>query len=285
MSNKLSPIINPDELLKLNEAKEFVLIDARAGINADENYKNEHLKNARYVDLNRDLATAASDPANGGRHPLPSAEKFSEVLSKLGISPSSHIIIYDDKNGSNAAARFWWMLRAIGHEKVQVLNGGIQAAIKIGFPLNSEIEHFEPTQNYPVSKWKLSQANIDEVEKTRNNDQNIVIDVRDKNRFDGLTEPLDLIAGHIPGAINVPFSENLNEDGFYKSAEELKQKYSEIIGNKNPENVIVHCGSGVTACHTLLAMDYAGIAIPKLYVGSWSEWSRNDREMATKEIK
>lgn len=285
MSNKLSPIINPDELLKLNEAEEFVLIDARAGINAEENYKNEHLNNARYVDLNRDLATAESDPANGGRHPLPSVEKFSEVLSKLGISPKNHIIIYDDKNGSNAAARFWWMLRAIGHEKVQVLNGGIQAAIKIGFPLNSEIENFEPTQNYPISKWKLSQANIDEVEKARNNDQNIVIDVRDKNRFDGLTEPLDLIAGHITGAINVPFSENLNEDGFYKSAEELKQKYSEIIGNKNPENVIVHCGSGVTACHTLLAMDYAGIAIPKLYVGSWSEWSRNDREMVTNETK
>ena len=280
--SKLSPIINPEELLKLKEASKVVLIDARAGINAEENYHNEHLKDARFVDLNKDLATV-EDPANGGRHPLPSLEKFSQVLSKIGISPSSHVIIYDDKNGSNAAARFWWMLRSINHEKVQVFNGGLQAAIKVGFPVSSALETIEPTEKYPISEWSLAQADMEEVEKARNNKENIVIDVRDKNRFDGLTEPLDLIAGHIPGAINVPFSENLNEEGFYKSAEDLAKKYIEIIGDKNPENVIVHCGSGVTACHTLLAMDYAGIPIPKLYVGSWSEWSRNDRELATKE--
>jgi len=283
MSAKLSPIINPEELLKLKEASNFVLIDARAGINASENYQNEHLKDARFVDLNKDLTTV-EDPANGGRHPLPSLEKFSQVLSKIGISPSSHVIIYDDKNGSNAAARFWWMLRSINHEKVQVLNGGLQAAIKVGFPVSSALETIEPTEKYPISKWSLAQADMEEVEKARNKKENIVVDVRDKNRFDGLKEPLDLIAGHIPGAINVPFSENLNEDGFYKSAEDLAKKYIEIIGDKNPENVIVHCGSGVTACHTLLAMDYAGIPIPKLYVGSWSEWSRNDRELATKKI-
>lgn len=281
--SKLSPIINPEELLKLKDSPEIILADARAGSDAEENYKNEHLKGARFVDLNRDLATV-ENPANGGRHPLPSLEKFSEVLSKLGILPSSHVIIYDDKNGSNAAARFWWMLRAINHENVQVLNGGLQAAIKLGFPVSSSVENFEPTEKYPISNWNLAQANIEEVEKARNNKENIVIDVRDKNRFDGLTEPLDLVAGHIPGAINIPFSENLNEEGFYKSAEVLAEKYNEVIGNKNPKNVIVHCGSGVTACHTLLAMDYAGIPIPKLYVGSWSEWSRNDRELATKKI-
>ncbi|MET0945758.1 MAG: sulfurtransferase [Flavobacterium sp.] len=284
MSYKLSPIISPEELVQLNNASEIVLIDARAGVNAEENYKKEQLRRARYVDLNRDLATVEENPANGGRHPLPSLEKFSQVLSKLAISPNSHVIIYDDKNGSNAASRFWWMLRAIGHEKVQVLNGGLQAAIKSGFPTSSALEDVVPT-DYKISNWKLAVADIEEVEKARNNSENIVIDVRDKNRFDGLTEPLDLIAGHIPGAINVPFSENLNEDGFYKSAEDLNQKYKSILGNTKPENVIVHCGSGVTACHTLLAMDYAGIEIPKLYVGSWSEWSRNDREMFTQETK
>ena len=281
---KLSPLINPEEHLKLKDSAEIILVDARAGINAEENYKSEHLKNARYVDLNQDLATL-EDPANGGRHPLPTFEKFSEVLSKLGVSPKSHVIIYDDKNASNAAARFWWMLKSIGHEKVQVLNGGLQAAIKIDFETSSKIEDFETTENYPITKWDLALADIEEVEKARNNDQNIVIDVRDKNRFEGLTEPLGLIAGHIPGAINVPFSENLNEDGFYKSAEVLAKKYGEILGDVKPENVIIHCGSGVTACHTLLAMDYAGIEIPKLYVGSWSEWSRNDREMFTQEKK
>lgn len=281
MSDKLSPIINSEELIQLSHSKAIVLIDARAGINAQENYQKEHLEGARYVDLNKDLATVDCNPKNGGRHPLPSLEKFADVLSKKGISPESHVIIYDDKNGSNAASRFWWMLRAIGHEKVQVLNGGLQEAIKAGFSVSSEIVQFEQS-NYPVSKWKLALADIEEVEKARKSNENIVIDVRDKNRFDGLTEPLDLIAGHIPGAINVPFTENLDENGIYKSSEILKEKYTAILGDINSGNVIVHCGSGVTACHTLLAMDYAGIPIPKLYVGSWSEWSRNDREMATK---
>jgi thiosulfate/3-mercaptopyruvate sulfurtransferase len=283
MSKKWSPIISPEELLQLKNSSKIILVDARAGLNAEENYKNEHLKGARYVDLNRDLATADCNPANGGRHPLPSLEKFSEVLSKLAITPQSHVIIYDDKNGSNAASRFWWMLKAVGHQKVQVLSGGLMAAIQAGFSLSSETESFEAAEKYPVTDWQLSLSNINEVDKARNNSENIVIDVRDKNRFDGHTEPLDLIAGHIPGAINVPFSENLDENGFYLSSEKLAKKYTEILGLVKPENVIVHCGSGVTACHTLLAMDYAGIPIPKLYVGSWSEWSRNNLPMATKQ--
>lgn len=282
MSQNWSPIISPEALLQLKNSSGIILVDARAGLHAEENYKNEHLKGARYVDLNKDLATADCNPANGGRHPLPLLEKFYEVLSKLGITTKNHVIIYDDKNGSNAASRFWWMLKAVGHEKVQVLNGGFQAAIKIGFPVSSEAESFDIAEKYPVTDWQLSLSNINEVDKARNNPENIVIDVRDKNRFEGLTEPLDLIAGHIPGAVNVPFSENLDENGFYLSAEKLAKKYTEILGTIKPENVIVHCGSGVTACHTLLAMDYAGIPIPQLYVGSWSEWSRNNLPMNTK---
>lgn len=284
MANRLSPIINPDELIALQRS-EIVIIDARAGINAKENYTASHLQGAHYVDLNLDLATIPSDSANGGRHPLPSLEKFSEVLSKLGIIPTSHVVIYDDKNGSNAAARFWWMLRAMGHEKVQVLNGGLQTAIKAGFPTNSGIEFLVTAESYPIANWQLHQATISEIDKAINNQNTIIIDVRDKERFDGLTEPIDLIAGHIPGATNIPFTSNLNEDGTYLSPETLKAKYQAIISNTKPENVIVHCGSGVTACHTLLAMDYAGLPIPKLYVGSWSEWSRNNREMITAQTK
>lgn len=281
MATITSPLIAAEDLLS---ASEIILIDARAGANAFEVYQNEHLKNARFVDLNRDLAAIPENPANGGRHPLPTAEDFCKTLSSLGISSSSHVVVYDDKNGSNFAARFWWMMRAIGHEKIQVLNGGYQAAIKAGFPTNSGIETFE-TATYPFQEWQLPLADIEEVEKARKNDQNIVIDVRDKNRFDGSTEPLDLIAGHIPGAVNVPLTENLDENGFFKPADELTKKYKAILGDKKSENTIIHCGSGVTACHTLLAMDYAGLPIPKLYVGSWSEWSRNDREMALKENK
>lgn len=282
MSQNWSPILHSEELIKLN-ASEIILIDARAGINAEEHYKNEHLKGARYVNLNRDLATPDCNPANGGRHPLPSFEKFSEVLSKLGIIPKSHVIIYDDKNGSNAAARFWWMLKAVGHEKVQVLNGGFQAAIKAGFPVSSKTESFNIAEKYIMNHWKLPLADIKTVDKARTNNKNIVIDVRDKDRFEGQTEPLDLIAGHIPGAINVPFSKNLDENGFYLPSDKLAEKYTQILGNIKPENVIVHCGSGVTACHTLLAMDYAGIPIPQLYIGSWSEWSRNNKPMNTKQ--
>ncbi|MDQ6529189.1 sulfurtransferase [Flavobacterium sp. LHD-85] len=281
MSTTLSPIITAQELIANSN---IILIDARAGANTFESYQKEHLKGARFIDLNRDLAAIPENPANGGRHPLPSPEDFSKVLSSLGISPSDHIVVYDDKNGSNFAARFWWMMRAIGHEKIQVLNGGYQAAIQAGFTTNSGIENFEKTA-YQSQEWKLPLVNIEEVEKARKNDQNIIIDVRDKNRFDGLVEPLDLIAGHIPGAVNVPLTENLDENGLFKSANELAEKYKAVIGNKTSENTIVHCGSGVTACHTLLAMDYAGLPIPKLYVGSWSEWSRNHREMALKENK
>ncbi|WP_433763372.1 sulfurtransferase [Flavobacterium ginsenosidimutans] len=280
----ISPLITAQELIELNTTSKIILIDARAGANTFESYQNEHLKAARFVDLNRDLANIPENPANGGRHPLPSPEEFAETLSSLGISPSDHVVVYDDKNGSNFAARFWWMMRAIGHEKIQVLNGGYQTGIQAGFPINSGNETFEKTA-YPSQKWKLALADIKEVEKARKNDQNIVIDVRDENRYNGLTEPLDLIAGHIPGAINVPLTENLDENGLFKSADELAEKYNAILGNKKTENTIVHCGSGVTACHTLLAMDYAGLPIPKLYVGSWSEWSRNDREMATQKTE
>ncbi|MCC9074271.1 sulfurtransferase [Flavobacterium sp. F-65] len=284
MAKQLSPIISPEELIALQKS-EIVIIDARAGINAKENYITSHLQGARYVDLNLDLATIPSDAANGGRHPLPSFEKFSEVLSKLGIIPSSHVIVYDDKNGSNAAARFWWMLRAIGHEKIQVINGGLQAATQVGFPVDSGTESFAIAELYPITNWQLHQATITEIDKVSNNQNTIIIDVRDKDRFNGLTEPIDLIAGHIPGATNVPFTSNLNEDGNYLAPEVLKAKYQAIIGNTKPENIIVHCGSGVTACHTILAMDYAELSIPKLYVGSWSEWSRNNRPMITAQTK
>lgn len=280
MSHFISPLITAEELIQLN-LSEVILIDARTGADSFEIYQKKHLKGARFVDLNRDLAAVTENPANGGRHPLPTVKEFAETLSAIGISSSDHVIVYDDKNSSNFAARFWWMMRAAGHEKIQVLNGGFQSAIQSGFSTSSGIEIFDKT-TYPVQEWKLPLAEIEEVEKARQNDQSIVIDVRDKNRFDGLTEPLDLIAGHIPGAVNVPLTENLDENGFFKSPEELAKKYKAIIGDKKTENTIVHCGSGVTACHTLLAMDYAGLSIPKLYVGSWSEWSRNDREMETK---
>src|SRR5690606_26812162 len=140
-------------------------------------------------------------------------------------------------------------------------------------------ESFTKAALYDCDNWNLPQADINEVENRVLNDGNIILDVRDTERYNGKTEPIDLIAGHIPGALNIPFTENLDKAGFFLPPEVLRKKYSSAIGNVDCKNVIVHCGSGITACHSILAMAYAGLEVPKLYVGSWSEWSRNNKKI------
>lgn len=270
----ISPLIEVDELRTLLENDNLVIIDASGGQSARKNFEAKHLKGARFVDLETQLADIGKDVSIGGRHPLPKTEDFANVIGELGINPQSHVVVYDDKQGSNAAARFWWMLKAAGHEKVQVLNGGIQQAEKQNFPMSAEVEQFGKCSGYPFVEWKLPIATIEEVEKVSQRGDHIVIDVRSSERYRGEIEPIDLIAGHILGALNVPFTENLDANGLFLLPNVLKRKFETIIGKTSAENIIVHCGSGITACHTLLAMAYAGIEIPKLYVGSWSEWSR-----------
>lgn len=282
MNQNILPIIESAELLKLYKSENLVLIDARSGKNAKANYEEIHLDGAVFVDLESQLAEIKEDASNGGRHPLPKIENFAKTLSDLGISEKSHVIIYDDKNGSNAAARFWWMLKAVGHEKVQVLDGGLQAAEKSNFPTSAKTEILTKTALYKVDNWKLPTATIDDIETVSKDKNHIVIDVRETSRYNGETEPIDLIAGHIPGAINIPFTENLDENGLFLSPSELKEKYKKTFQDVKNQNIIIHCGSGVTACHSLLAIAYAGLEIPKLYVGSWSEWSRNNKKIATK---
>ncbi|WP_316771135.1 sulfurtransferase [Pedobacter frigiditerrae] len=276
---RLSPIIQPAELLNLNQ-NEYVLIDASAGSKA--RYDENHLAGALYIDLNTDLADI-KDFAIGGRHPLPSFAHFTAVLQQFGIDEDTYVIIYDDKNGGNAAARFWWMLKAIGHTKVQVLNGGFDAAIKAGFDTNATKEIPKSVGQYKINNWTLPLADINEVEIASKTGNQTIVDVRDANRFAGLTEPIDLIAGHIPNAINIPFTNSLDENGFFFNPKVLRKVLETALEDVKSENLIVHCGSGVTACHLLLAMDYAGLEIPKLYVGSWSEWSRNDKDMVLAE--
>lgn len=275
MKQALSPLIQAKDLATLSTAENLILVDVSNGKNAFENDQRQHLDKALFVDLNTDLADIKDDFAKGGRHPLPTIEKFSGTLSRLGITKESHVVVYDDKNGSNAAARFWWMLKAVGHEKVQVLDGGYQEAVKNGFPVNSKEVVPSPSKPYAIKGWQLPVAAMDEVEKAVHNQNHIVVDVRDAERYRGEKEPIDLIAGHIPGAINIPFTENLDDKGLFLSPEKLKEKYRKAFDGVATANIIVHCGSGVTACHTLLAIASAGLDIPKLYVGSWSEWSRN----------
>ncbi|QDP85510.1 sulfurtransferase [Chryseobacterium sp. SNU WT5] len=276
----LPSIINPEELQVLDQ-ENIVTVNAGSGDAAYKKYILEHLDNALYVDLNKDLAEIPNDAKNGGRHPLPTLDKFSEVLQSLGISEQSHVIVYDDQNGTNAAARFWWMLRSAGIENTQVLNGGLQNAKNKGSKINSNKVEPKKVEKISLKHWKLPLVDIDFVEKVSENTDYLVIDVRDKDRYAGKSEPIDEIAGHIPGAVNIPFKDNLNADGTFKQPKILQKKYVEFLKDIPSHKIIIHCGSGVTACHTLLALDYAGFKIPNLYIGSWSEWSRNDKPIAT----
>jgi thiosulfate/3-mercaptopyruvate sulfurtransferase len=260
-----------------------ILIDARGGQDSYQRYLAGHLKNAIYADLDKHLAAKVMDASIGGRHPLPDVEAFGALLGTWGVTPENHIIIYDDKSGAFSAARLWWMLRAVGHKEVQVLNGGLQAANKAGVVLSTEAYTPNPVKPYRTLGDYAGTVDIEEAGTAAQDEGRIVIDVRETPRYLGQTEPIDLIAGHIPGAANLPYILNLDADGKYLPAEILRSMYIDAIGDVAHDEVIVHCGSGVTACHTLLGMAYAGITEPRLYVGSWSEWSRRDLPMATSE--
>ena len=279
----MKSIITATELSEIFHQENLVILDARTGKGARENYLQNHIKGARFIDLDKDLAEIGENAAFGGRHPLPKISKFAETLQKLGISEDSHIVVYDTSNGANAAARCWWMLKSFGIEKVQVLSGGFQTAEKAGIPLKYGEEIFEKTSFILKENWSWPTSTLEEVEKEISENSATVIDVRDSYRYKGESEPIDLVAGHIPGAINIPFSENLDENGAFLLPEILKEKYHNLLSDK-PEKLIIHCGSGVTACHTILALNYAGFPIPNLYVGSWSEWSRREGKEIAKEV-
>ena len=272
----LPSIIQVDEFRSILGQPNLVILDARAGANAKALFLEQHLKNARFIDLDVDLAAPVTNASLGGRHPLPDLFDFAKTLSDLGIKEESHVVIYDDKGGANAAARCWWMLKAFGIEKVQVLNGGYQKLQDFDKSFGEEKVHAS-TIKIP-DQWKLPTIGINQVEESLAVNKSVVIDVRDAYRFIGESEPIDPLAGHIPGAINIPLTENLNVNGEFLTSNELKEKYETYFQN---QEVIIHCGSGVTACHTILAMDYAGLPIPKLYVGSWSEWCRSGKTIAT----
>lgn len=275
-------------LIEINDPriadKDVVIIDVRMGADAHERYLAGHLPRAIYANLDKDLSTKPADPAYGGRHPLPPPAEFAATLTRWGITPSTHVIVYDDKNEVMGGARLWWMLRAIGHKNVQVINGGFKAAVDAGVPLSTgDYQPVAAARDYPVPTGYAGTVDIEETGKAAESAGRLVIDVREEARYLGRTEPLDLIAGHIPGAENLFLGKNMGPDGKYLGAAALKELYNEAFGDIKPENVILHCGSGVSACHTLLGMASVGITEPKLYVGSWSEWSRRGLPIATEE--
>lgn len=281
MNSPLVSVIGAHDFI---EATNTVVIDARGGPDAFERYKHAHLPGALFVDLENELSAKMPDAAQGGRHPLPEPQKFARLLTELGITPSTRVLVYDDKSGANAAARFWWMMKAAGHTSIFVLDGSWETISKASIPLSDKIPARKPVvTNYPLEQWQLPTVTMDDIVKATSNLNSLIIDVRESYRYRGESEPIDLVAGHIPGAVNVPYVGNLNDAGEFLPPVELATKYQSVIKSKDLENVMVHCGSGVTACHTLLAMEHAGITGAKLYVGSWSEWSRNNMPIATGE--
>lgn len=228
-------------------------------------YETGHIPGAVFVDLDKDLA---APPGPGGRHPLPTVTDFAATLGRLGIAPETQVVVYDDVGG-RIAARLWWMLRAIGHARAQVLDGGYQAWVEEGFDIGLGTVTPQPA-NYPVPNSFTGVASHDQLA------GRTLIDARNPDRYRGDHEPVDLKAGHIPGAHNIPTSGNLDERGRFLDPNALDELYSQL-----PGDVVVSCGSGVTACHDALAMVVAGRDMPDVYVGSFSEWSRLDLPVVT----
>lgn len=259
---------------------QLVIVDCRfelgnpdAGQHA---YNAAHLPGALYAHLNRDLSGPVTE--HSGRHPLPDIKQLSNIFGSWGIDASKQVVAYDADNGA-MAARLWWLLRWLGHERVAVLDGGIKHWLNHGFELSTSsftatATEFAPAVNY---HWLVD---ADAVAVHAQQADWRVLDARAVERYAGETEPLDSVAGHVPGAVNHPFTRNLAPDGRWLAAQELHSQFAATLGKVNSTHVISMCGSGVTACQNLLAMEVAGLHGGKLYAGSWSEWSKQHRPVA-----
>ena len=248
----------------------FELTNTSAG---NEKYLEQHIAGALRADLDTHLSTHNdAERANGGRHPLPKPEVFAAWLRSMGVNDSTQVVVYD-RNGVNYCGRMWWMLKWCGHAAVAVLDGGLQAwnavggAVATGETMPSTFK----TGNFSVRTPLLPLVDTATVAANLKTSQTL-IDARAPARFRGEVEPLDPVAGHIPGALNRLFSTNLNEQGFFKSAAELREEFSLLLAGRQANTVVHHCGSGVSAIPNVLAMEIAGLGPTGLYAGSWSEW-------------
>jgi thiosulfate/3-mercaptopyruvate sulfurtransferase len=252
----------------------FDLMNPAAGPAA---FAQVHIAAAQYVNLDTDLSdkSIATDKASGGRHPLPSATKFAAWLGAVGVTPATQVVVYD-RNGVNYCGRAWWMLQWCGHKNVAVLDGGLQAwqaaggAVQAG---DGAIQADFSKDKYPLVQSNKSLIAIDTVAMAVKNSTHTIIDARATPRFKGEVEPLDPVAGHIPGALNRPFAQNINADGVFKPAAVLRAEFDALLAGRDASKVIHHCGSGVSAVPNVLAMAIAGYPSSSLFAGSWSEWS------------
>jgi thiosulfate/3-mercaptopyruvate sulfurtransferase len=237
----------------------------------EEQYRDAHIPGALFAHLDRDLS--APKTGRNGRHPLPDPKDFATWLEKSGVLRTDQVVCYDAGNGA-MAARLWWMLRWIGHDKVAVLDGGFAQWVKEKRPTTIDVPIFTPF-NYPIKLRKDFAVDVNLVSKNVKN--LFLLDARAPTRYRGEQEPIDPVAGRIPGAKNRFNADNLSTAGTFKTAAELKKDFAAVLGSSKPSEVIHYCGSGVAACHNLLAMEVAGLKGGKLYAGSWSEWSADPK--------
>ena len=253
--------------LRLLDAR-AVLSDASAGAAA---FAASHLPGAMHADLDRDLSDH-SRPAGEGRHPLPGAAAFASRLGQWGIGPRHQVVVYDAGDGSMAAARAWWLLRMLGHEAVAVLDGGPAAWRASGLPETADVQAPPPLPPYPVAEFRRDRiVEAAEVVARLGDAPGWLLDARGGERFRGEVEPIDPVAGHIPGALNRPFAQNV-EAGRFRDPDALRAELQPMLHGRDPSEVVLSCGSGVTACHLLLAMEHAGLPGARVYAGSWSGW-------------
>jgi thiosulfate/3-mercaptopyruvate sulfurtransferase len=274
-------LVDPVTLMSSMHDPDWVVLDARfelaAPAKGEALYREGHIPSARYVSLDADL----SGPKIGttGRHPLPDPVTAAASFARLGIGDDTQVVVYDADAGS-FAARVWWMLRWLGHPNAAVLDGGLAAWTAAGLALSDDVEQWEPARFTPRVDAD-ARVGVDDV-LLQQRAGHVLVDARASDRFRGQNETLDPVAGHIPGAVNRFFQHNLTAEKTFKTPDELRAEWTAIVGRADASKVVMYCGSGVTACHNLLALEHAGLPGARLFAGSWSEWCADpSRPVAT----
>lgn len=274
----MSNLVSPEWVNSKIQDENTVIFDCRFSLADPEMgfkvYEKDHIEGAFYADLDKHLSGAIT--IHGGRHPLPSVNILSQFLSSCGVDTEKILVAYDDQSGT-MAARFWWLMKYAGMKQVYVMQGGYTHYKEKGYAVSSKVPDKKSSEiNLNINHSML--ITRDEVVKAVQQKDKHLIDAREPNRFKGISEPIDPVAGHIPTAINVPWNIHFRKPGWWKDQDEMKNLYINLVGNdKTP---VVYCGSGVTACVNVLAMSEAGLKLPRLYAGSWSDWiSYNDHQV------
>ncbi|MCB1597303.1 MAG: sulfurtransferase [Gammaproteobacteria bacterium] len=268
-------LVSIDDLAADLSNPDLVVVDCRFNLQqpaaGSRLYAERHIPGAYYADLDRDLAGPRT--AETGRHPLPDVEDLQQLLSGFGIGPETRVVVYDEGGGA-LAARLWWLLRWLGHTEVSLLDGGFAAWCAAGLPISTEVPARRKGR-FVARPGSMPVATTRNIEAALGTARILLLDLRSHDRYLGRVEPIDPVAGHVPGAVSAPFSRNLGPDGRFLPAAELRRNYSAMIGDRPVAEVVCMCGSGVTACHGIFALELAGWPGAGLYVGSWSEWIRS----------